>query len=144
MANGDFKAAIPELRLAILQDPTAAVEHRVLGQALLMAHDQEEALRELRVAVQLDPDSSLAHHYLGTTLLNLGQVEAAETEFREALRLAPTADNHYSLAACLITMGHYQDAAGELDTAVSLRPAETVYRARKEELLKLMRASASR
>jgi Flp pilus assembly protein TadD len=91
--------------------------------------------------VQLDPDSALAHHYLGTALFNGEEFKAAETEFRQALRLLPNADNHYYLAACLMSMGRYNAALTELDTAARLEPAQDLYRNRKQELLKLMRAS---
>ena len=79
-------------------------EHRILGQALLLDNKPEEALRELRLAVSLNPDSEIAHHLLGTVLFQQQQLHAAEKEFREALRLNASADNHFSLAACLMSM----------------------------------------
>ena len=124
-----------------LQNPVSPDEHRYLGQALLLVHRQPEAVRELRLAVQLDPDSPLAHHYLATALFNGDDFTAAETEFRQALRLQPTADNHYYLSACLMSLGRYDAALAELETAARLEPAEDLYRTRKQELLKLMKAS---
>ena len=121
--------------------PMSPEEHRYLGQALLLVHRQPEAVRELRLAVQLDPDSALAHHYLATALFNAEDFAAAEAEFRQALRLQPTADNHYYLSACLMSLGRYDAALAELDTAARLQPAENLYRTRKQELLKLMKAS---
>ena len=72
---------------------------------------------------------------------NRGQNEfaGAEKEFREALRLSPSADNHYSLAACLMSMDRYDEALSELETASRIDPGQTLYRARREELLKLMK-----
>ena len=102
----------------------------------------EDAARELRVAVSLNPDSALAHHYLGTALFDLQQFEAAEKEFRQALRLEPTADHHYDLAACLVSMNRYEDALAELEVASHLEPGQSLFRARKEELIKLMKANA--
>ena len=64
--------------------------------------------------------------------------ESAEKEFREALRLEPTAQNHYALAACLMAMDRNDDALAELENAARLDPTQTLYRARKEELLKAM------
>ena len=40
----------------------------------------------------------------GTALVNTQQLAEAEKEFREALRLEPSAQNHYSLAACLMAL----------------------------------------
>jgi tetratricopeptide (TPR) repeat protein len=103
----------------------------------------EEALREFRLSVSLNPDSDVAHHYLGTILFEQQQLQAAEREFREALRLKPSADNHYSLAACLMSLDRYEEALSELDLAARLDPERTLYRARREELLKLMKATNS-
>jgi tetratricopeptide (TPR) repeat protein len=95
-------------------------------------------VHELRVAVTLNPDSEAAHHLLGTALFQLQDLSAAEKEFREALRLNSSADNHYSLAACLMSMDRYVEALKELETAARLDPQRALYRARREELLKLM------
>jgi len=67
------------------------------------------------------------------------QVAAAEKEFREALRLNPSADNHYSLAACLISMDRNDEALAELESAERLDPERALYHARREELLKVMK-----
>jgi hypothetical protein len=66
---------------------------------------------------------------------------AAEKEFREALRVNASADNHYALAACLMSLDRYQEALSEIDLAAKLDPARSLYRARREELLKLMQDS---
>lgn len=140
MAKQDYVAALPELRLAVGENPTGSAEHRVLGQALLLLHQQQDAVRELRRAVELDPDSSLAHHFLGTAFFQTSQWEAAAREFKLALHLEPSAGNHYSLAACLISLGRYNDALTELESAISLQPDQELYRSRKEELLRLLGA----
>jgi tetratricopeptide (TPR) repeat protein len=69
----------------------------------------------------------------------------AEKEFREALRLnASSADNHFSLAACLMTMNRNEEALSELELATRLDPERTLYRARREELLQLMKDPKAR
>jgi tetratricopeptide (TPR) repeat protein len=135
---------VAELRLALRQNPTGSTEHRILGQVLLLDNQPEEAVRELRTAVSLNPDSDVAHHLLGTALFQQQELPAAEKEFREALRLSATADNHYSLAACLMSMDRYYEALSELEVASRLDPERPLYRARREELLKLMKESTSR
>jgi tetratricopeptide (TPR) repeat protein len=132
------------LRLAVRLNPSGAAEHRVLGQALMLDNKPEEATRELRIAVQLNPDSDIAHHLLGTVLFQQQELHAAEKEFREALRANASADNHYSLAACLMSMDRYGEALSELELAARLDPERTLYRARREELLKLMKETHSR
>jgi len=101
-------------------------------------------LRELRLAVSLNPDSEAAHHLLGTVLFQQQQLHAAEKEFREALRVNASADNHYSLAACLMSLDRNEEALSELEMASRLDPERTLYRARREELLKLMKEPSQR
>ena len=144
MAKHDYSAAISEFNIAIEQNPTSSEAHRLLGQCWLLLKKNREALRELQIAVELGPDSWLSHHYLGTALFETQKFYAASKEFHEALRLQPSADNHYSLAACLITMGDYDEALAELNTAAHLEPARDLYQQRREELMKLMKAGKSR
>jgi Flp pilus assembly protein TadD len=143
MAKKDYGSAVTELQLAVQQNPTGSAEHRVLGEALLLDDKLEEGVRELRLAVTLNPDSDAAHHLLGTALFQQRQLPAAEKEFREALRLNATPDNHYALAACLMTMDRYEEALVELETAARLDPERKLYRARHDELLKLMQLKDS-
>jgi Flp pilus assembly protein TadD len=144
MSRKDYGSAVKELRLAVQQNPTSSAEHRALGDALLLNDKLEEGVRELRLAVALNPDSDTAHHSLGTALFQQQQLSAAEKEFREALRLKPSPDNHYSLAACLMTLDRYEEALSELEFAARLDPERKLYRARREELLKLMKEANSR
>ncbi len=141
MSKHDYPSAIRELQAAIAVNPAGAAEHRVLGQALLLMGKDQEALEVLRKAVMLNPESSLGHHYLGTAFVNTQQMTEAEKEFREALRLEPSAQNHYSLAACLMALNQYEEALGELETASRMDPSENLYRARMQELVRLITAS---
>lgn len=138
MAKKNYPDAIGELQLAVQQNEAGAAEHRALGEALLLDDKLNEAVHELRIAVTLNPDSDAAHHILGTALFRQEQNKEAETEFREAVRLNPSPDNHYALAACLMSMDRYNDALAELEIAAKLDPERPLYRARRDELLKLM------
>jgi len=141
MSKRNYPSAIRELQAAIAANPAGAAEHRVLGQALLLSGKDQEAVDVLRQAVTLNPESSLAHHYLGTAFVNTQQLSEAEKEFREALRLEPSAENHYSLAACLMALNHYEEALGELEIASRLDPSQNLYRARMQEVVRLITSS---
>jgi tetratricopeptide (TPR) repeat protein len=141
MSKRDYPSAIRELQAAIAANPTGAAEHRVLGQALLLAGKDQEAVVALRAAVALNPESGLGHHYLGTALVNTQRMAEAEKEFREALRLEPSAQNHYSLAACLMALNQYEEALGELEIASRMDPSQNLYRARMQEVVRLITAS---
>jgi tetratricopeptide (TPR) repeat protein len=144
LSKKDYGSAVQELQLSILQNPNSSSEHRMLGEALVLDEKLDEGVHELRLAVTLNPDSDAAHHFLGTALFQQRELEAAEREFREALRLNASPDNHYSLAACLMTMDRYEEALTQLDAAARLDPERTLYRARREELVKLMKETNSR
>jgi len=141
MSKRDYPSAIRELRAAIRSNPAGAVEHRVLGQALLLSGRDREAVDVLRQAVALNPDSALAHHYLGTAFVNTQQLTEAEEEFRQALQLESSAENHYSLAACLVALNRYDEALGELETASRMDPSQALYRARMQEVVRLITSS---
>ncbi|HMD18022.1 MAG TPA: tetratricopeptide repeat protein [Terriglobales bacterium] len=141
MSKRDYPSAIRELQAAIAANPEGAAEHRVLGQALLLSGRDQEAVDVLREAVALNPQSSLAHHYLGTALVNTQQLAEAEKEFREALDLEPSAQNHYSLAACLMALNQYEEALGELEIASRMDPSQNLYRARMQEVVRLITTS---
>ncbi|MGD0790852.1 MAG: tetratricopeptide repeat protein [Terriglobales bacterium] len=141
MSKRDYPSAIRELQAAIAANPAGAAEHRVLGQALLLSGKDQEAVDVLRKAVALNPESGLAHHYLGTALVNTQQLAEAEKEFREALRLEPSAQNHYSLAACLMALNQYEAALGELEIASRMDPSQNLYRARMQEVVRLITTS---
>jgi tetratricopeptide (TPR) repeat protein len=144
MAKNNYDAAVAELKMAVHQNPAGAAEHRILGQVLMLDNKPEEAVHELRIAVSLNPDSDVAHHLLGTALFQRQELHEAEKEFREALRVNASADNHFSLAACLMSMDRYQEALSEIDLAAKLDPERGLYRARREELLKLMKETNPR
>ncbi|MGD0600117.1 MAG: tetratricopeptide repeat protein [Terriglobales bacterium] len=141
MSKRDYPSAIRELQAAIAANPAGAAEHRVLGQALLLTGKDREAVDVLRQAVLLNSESGLAHHYLGTALVNTQQLAEAEKEFREALRLEPSAQNHYSLAACLMALNQYEEALGELEIASRMDPSQNLYRARMQEVVRLITTS---
>ena len=141
MSKRDYPSAIRELHAAIAVNPAGAVEHRVLGQALLLSGRDQEAVDVLRKAVSLNPESGLGHHYLGTALVNTQQLAEAEKEFRVALRLEPSAQNHYSLAACLMAQNQYEEALGELEIASRMDPSQSLYRARMQEVVRLITAA---
>ena len=141
MSKRDYPAAIRELQAAIVANPAGAAEHRVLGQALLLTGRDQEAVDVLRKAVALSPESGLGHHYLGTALVNTQQLAEAEKELREALRLEPSAENHFSLAACLMALNQYEEALGELEIASRMDPSQNLYRARMQEVVRLITTS---
>ena len=103
-----------------------------------------ETIIQYQKAVEIKPDFAEAQNNLGLTLHEQGRLDEAEATLRQALRLDPSADNHYYLAACLMSLGRDEEALAELQIASTLNPTQTLYRARMDELRKLMQANSSR
>jgi hypothetical protein len=60
------------------------------------------------------------------------------------VRIEPTAEHHFALAACLMSLGRDSEALAEMDTATRLDPDKQLYNARKEELRRLMKSNSTR
>jgi tetratricopeptide (TPR) repeat protein len=116
----------PDLQSRIKIAPELASNHMVLAATYLdQGHDLAAAEREFREAVRLEPDSTTAHVLLGIFLLARKEEIAGISEFREAVRIAPSATlTHMMLAGAYETLGHTPEAISEMQTVLTLRPAE--------------------
>jgi Flp pilus assembly protein TadD len=74
----------------------------------------------------------------------LQQGSAALAQFQDAVRIEPTAEHHFALAACLMSLGKDSDALAEMEAASRLDPDKKLYNARKEELQRLMKSNSVR
>ena len=114
----------------------AAIPRGILASEL---ESDEEA-----VPAEVRPDDAAADFYYAAALNLTGDLASARDALEGSLQLQPNASNHYFLAACLIGLNNYDEALAELEVAAKLEPQQNLYRARKQELLKLMRVSSPR
>jgi len=121
--QGNYDAAIPEFRLALLLMPDLAQAHLGLGAALQGKGDLDGAIAEYRTLLNRHPNDPDAHDNLGTALQSKGHVEAAIDEYRTALQYRPDdALTHFNLGTALSTKGQVEEAIHEYRTAIRLNP----------------------
>jgi protein O-mannosyl-transferase len=82
--------AIPLLREAIAEKPTAAPGYALLGMVLAETGDVKAGWEALAHAELRDPNYALTFAYRGTILARMGRTEEAGREFEKCLRLDPT------------------------------------------------------
>jgi Flp pilus assembly protein TadD len=75
--TGRIRDAIPELRRAIEQDPTSAMVHNALGNALTLMDQTKEALAEYKRAVAIEPDNPATHENIARILWSVKDYDAA-------------------------------------------------------------------
>ena len=76
-ALGRYEDAARNIRRVIGRQPTNALAHEILAEALYGGKNYEEAVAEADRALKLSPDSPEAHYFAGLARASLGQREAA-------------------------------------------------------------------
>lgn len=109
--RGQHAAAITLFQKAIHENPTKAVYHYNLGNALKDLGRFDEAVPCYGQALLLKPDYSEALNNLGTVLHNQGRFDEAISSYQEALRITPDhAEALYNLAVTLQSVNRLKDA----------------------------------
>jgi protein O-mannosyl-transferase len=122
---GRMDEAIAEFRAALKLDPESAQIHANLADALAKIPERKsEAIAEYSAAIRIDPSNARYHYGLGQLLAaEQGRLPDAVAEFEAAVRLDPNfAEAHYVLGVCFAVGGHRQEAIGELERAIEIRP----------------------
>lgn len=126
------RRAIRQFELAIEQDPSYALAHAGLADALSLGwfygyalgeSPLERALAITRRAVDLEPELAEAHASLGFVLLNLADVEGSETAFLRAIGLNfgyAQANHWYSIT--LRVMNRTEEAWDRIRRGLELDP----------------------
>lgn len=89
MRLDDPVAATQVLRLAVENDETQPLSHRLLGLALYKTGDLANAEKELRRATEIDPHDSAGFAILGNTLLRMKRTQEAEDAYKKAIAIDP-------------------------------------------------------
>jgi tetratricopeptide (TPR) repeat protein len=134
-AARDFRAALFAYQDAIMADPKS-VEARVkAAQAYARLGHDDEAIEQWNKALQLDPQNAVAHESVGAA----HERKAALAQRPGAtivpplppLTTAPVSDetgarSHYTAAVALIRERKYEQAMGELEQSLALKPGYVV------------------
>jgi tetratricopeptide (TPR) repeat protein/energy-coupling factor transporter ATP-binding protein EcfA2 len=101
-----------------------AREYYFMGnECITKAKDYKAAIRNFNKALKLYPDFTDAWIRKGVTLLDLDDTYAAQTCFNEAVRLSPASFKaYYNRGKCHILLTYYEEAASDLEKALTLKP----------------------
>ena len=101
-----------------------AKEYYLMGnECITQAHDAKAALANYEKAIELYPSYVDAWVRKGITLYNEKEFYEAEVALTEAVKLAPnTFKTVYNRGKVRLASGHLEEALGDLDRAISLKP----------------------
>ena len=101
-----------------------AKEYYLMGnECITQAHDAKAALANYEKAIELYPSYVDAWVRKGITLYNEKEFYEAEVALNEAVKLAPnTFKTVYNRGKVRLASGHLEEALGDLDRAISLKP----------------------
>ena len=123
MDDGDPEAALDCARLSVRVDPTSAVGWNIQGVVLKGLNQLAEAERAFRKAIALDPKD-------GTPVGNMEMLTRAQGRLEEAAKFRLMSAElrkkdpyyHAFLADEAIAEGRWEEAHGEIRTAIRLQP----------------------
>lgn len=120
---GDPRAAITRLKFAVLQDPSDAQIHMLLGNAYESLQQSETAIPCFERAIELDPSDPQVHHNLAVALNSIDRLDDAIAAYGRALDIKPDyAQAHNNLAQALQVVKRYDEAIASTRTAIELEP----------------------
>ncbi|MCB0218374.1 MAG: response regulator [Chrysiogenetes bacterium] len=90
LRKGQYRAAIPFLQKAVLQDSRDAELFSELGNAYLQIDESDSARRSFERALKLDRNNATALRWLGQLYSTAGEREQAAVMFERFLKVAPT------------------------------------------------------
>ena len=122
--QGEFEAALGDLRRAAELDPLAPHPREILGDVHYAMDRYTTAVEHYREYLKLDDRSPRVLYKLALTRLKLGHPDDAATWLRLALGFDDRfAEAHYLLGVCLRELRKPADALASLDRAVELNGA---------------------
>jgi Tfp pilus assembly protein PilF/TolB-like protein len=125
---------LTEVRLAKTDRQTHAAYHVERGKELLAQNQPEQAESEFRNAIDADSGNAVAHAQLAAILEKKGDATNAWSEAQTSVRLQPNVDALLVLARLDLKKDQVQSAAGEVDRALALEPANSSALALKRDI----------
>ena len=121
--NGQYDAALLELREAAVRTPDSAPVHFWVGKAHAGRGSTADAIGAFQQSARLDPTNAKPHLEMGRVYTAADQLGAAAASFRQAQRLSPrSAEPLREIASVLIQQCQYDAALEELQRAIVLDP----------------------
>jgi tetratricopeptide (TPR) repeat protein len=123
-----------EARLATKDKNTHAAYHVEQGKELLAKNLPDQAEAQFRAAIGADSSNVVAHAQLALLLEKKGDASGARAEAQTSVRLKPNVDGLLVLARLDLKQNQMQAAAGEVDRALALEPANATALALKHDI----------
>ena len=125
---------LTEVRLAKTDGRTHSAYDLERGKELLAQNQFEQAESEFRDAISADSGNAVAHAQLAVLLERKGDANNAWSEAQTSIRLQPNVDALLVLARLELKKNQVQSAAGDVDRALALEPANASALALKREI----------
>lgn len=119
--NRDFKSAIEQFQLSIVEYPNFMYAYNELGVQYLRLNDLKKANESFQSALKIKPDAFAPLMNRGIVLVHMKQFEEAEPALRKALKIEEKSPVcHYFLGQALANLGRFDEAEKELVSAITL------------------------
>ncbi len=117
---GHLDRALPALKRAGEMGHSRPAVYRLLGEALMLAHDHQAALAAFKKAVKAAPNDAYALSALGALFVDLANdLEVARSLFQKSVEIDPTNSLYRQrLGRLLFTLGDFDGAEHHLKTAM--------------------------
>ncbi len=125
---------LTEARLAKTDRHTQGAYYVDRGKELLAQNQASQAESEFRNAISADYGNATAHAQLAVLLEKKGDVTNALAEAQTSIRLKPNVDALLVLARIDLKKSLFQSAAGDVDRALALEPANAAALALKRDI----------
>ncbi len=127
LLNGEFDAAMAQLKGLASGNENDADYHFLLGKAASAKGDLNEALAQLDRAVALDGKHTLAMGHKAVILLQQDKAAEAEKEATRAIAIEPSGELYYARGAIQMSKGRLKKALADLDSAIMMEPKNIEY-----------------
>lgn len=119
--NGDYQAAIEQLRLAVAEYPDFMLAINEIGVQHLRLNELEKADEMFQAALKIKPDAFAPLMNHGIALVQMKRYEEAEPVLRKVVKINEnSAVVHYFLGLAIASLGRFDEAEKEFVSAVKL------------------------
>ncbi len=125
--NGDFDAAMTQLKAVEQKGELDADYYFLLGKATSALGNLDEALPQLDQAIAMDGKHTLAMGHKAVILLQQNKLSKAEIVATQAIDIEPSGELYYMRGAIHMASGRLKKALTDLDSSIMMEPKNIEY-----------------